>query len=226
MSLTKAIDRAVEYVQAHPDQMTRNDVDEFHRLADEVYLLAFRAELVGALPHVPELRPQLESELPPLPPVQFESKLNLPGDWDFASPLDQDGLPPVQPLCSDDTTDDDPTQRVFLVCASPRWLHDMGVLRVLAESEPEAESGGQASIEQHMERLAQAVGDENAAKIISIAHRKNQSGEQKMLEILQSDKRYGGKDSVAWGTLLGVSPAAVRGYRTWKTIQQFRKRAD
>ncbi len=141
MSLREAIDRAVDCVRAHPDQMTRAEVDEFYKLADEVYVLAFRANLADALPRVPELRPQLESDLLSLPPVQFESKLNLPGDWDNAPSLDDDGLPLMRSSLND-TTDYEPTQRAFLVCASPRWFHDMETLRALAElcDVPEAES--------------------------------------------------------------------------------------
>jgi len=121
MSLTQAIDEAVDFVCAHSDQMTRAEMDEFQRLTESVYVSAFRAKLTDALPKVSELIPQLESSDPPLPPVQFESKLHLPGDWDPVLPPDG--------------------ERPFLVCASPRWFHDMEVLRSLAETAaaPEAD---------------------------------------------------------------------------------------
>lgn len=111
--LIKALDEAVAYVREHPDEMTRSEVDAFYPLAERVYLLAFESGLHGALPKVPELRPQLESNDPPLPPVQFESKLNLPGDWD-----------PLVPV----------GEKKFLVCAPPRWFADMSALCALAES--------------------------------------------------------------------------------------------
>jgi hypothetical protein len=124
--------------------MTRAEVEEFHRLAEVVYALAFPAGLSGALPQVPELRPQLESNLPELtlPPVQFESKLNLPGDWNPEMPDDDDDAPLVPPRWQDDLPA--VRNRVFLVCAPPRWFQDMNALRRLAKAldtppEPEAE---------------------------------------------------------------------------------------
>ncbi len=69
MSLTQAIDEAVDYVRTHPYQMTRGEVDEFQRLAERVYYLASRAGLVANLPQVPELQPELESNNPAFPPV-------------------------------------------------------------------------------------------------------------------------------------------------------------
>jgi hypothetical protein len=130
MSLTEAIDRVVIYVRKHPERMTRAEIEEFRGLAEDVYLLAFRVGLDRALPQVPEMRPQVESNEPALPPVQFESKLNLPGDWDMIPPCDDDGLPTSGPL-----------QPVFLVCASPRWFHDMATVRKLAEAQNKKRAG-------------------------------------------------------------------------------------
>ena len=48
--------------------------------------------------------------------------------------------------------------------------------------------------------------------MLAIVSRTDWSGERKMEEILHLDARFGGKDSIAWGTLLGVTPPAVRGY--------------
>src|SRR5262245_54370441 len=111
--LVAAIDSAVEFVRthAHPDEMTRAEMGDFSRLANGVYLLASRAGLTHALPQVAELRPQLESS--DLPPVQFETKLNLPVDWDH-------------------------TEQVFLVTATDRWFDDMAMLRTLAADPPTA----------------------------------------------------------------------------------------
>jgi hypothetical protein len=64
--------------------------------------------------------PQLESADPPLPPVQFETKLNLPYDPDKSGP------------------------RAFLVCASPRWFEDMDTLRKLAAEVGTTDAGGTA----------------------------------------------------------------------------------
>lgn len=199
MSLVEAIDSAVAYVRAHPNEMTRAEVEDFRTLAEDVYMLAFRVGLADALPKVPELLPELESTDLPLSPVQFISKLNLPGDWDTSV-----------------------AEHVFLVCAPPRWFHDIEILRKLVEAKSmlEAEIAPQPRVEEQMERIALAVGDENAAKIMAIAHQKDLSGNEKMQEILQIDLRFEGKDSTEWGALLGVSPAAVRQYKTWKAIQQ------
>jgi hypothetical protein len=134
MSLVQAIDQAVAFVRAHPDQMTRAEMDEFHRLAESVYLFAFRAGLDRALPQVSELRPQLESDQLTLPPAQFESKLHLPGDWERVVPAGDNDL--LLPLRWQDVDNLPATPEwVFLVCASPRWVHDMDVLRKLAEGQ-------------------------------------------------------------------------------------------
>jgi hypothetical protein len=71
-----------------------------------------------------------------------------------------------------------------------------------------------------MRRVAQAIGDENAARIMAIAQRKDLSGERKMEEILRLDPRFVGRDSSEWGQLIGVKPAAVRGYKLWKLLQK------
>jgi hypothetical protein len=81
-------------------------------------------------------------------------------------------------------------------------------------------------VEQYMERVAQAVGDDNTAAIMAIANRKDWSGERRMREILRLDGRFAGKDSNEWATLLGVSAAAVRGYATWKALQHGKTSAD
>ncbi|MHB8902145.1 MAG: hypothetical protein ACYC6Y_25590 [Thermoguttaceae bacterium] len=128
MHLPEAIDAAVAFVREHPEVMTREQLDEFERMASNVYALAFRAGLVDAMPQVPQLEPQLE--LGGLPHVQFETKLNLPGDWDTAPAVDGE-LQPYQSL-SDATETEGPPAKVLLVCATPRWFHDMEVLRNLA----------------------------------------------------------------------------------------------
>jgi hypothetical protein len=82
---------------------------------------------------------------------------------------------------------------------------------------------GIQNADQQIARFAQAVGDDNALKIIAIAQRSDLSGEKKMKEILKIDRRFEGKDSNQWADLLGVSAAAVRGYQTWKDLQRRRK---
>jgi hypothetical protein len=127
-ALVAAIDEALAFVEAHPDRMTRVEVDRFHQLAGPVYILAVRAGLSGSLPQVPELQPQLEAQGLSLPPVEFESKLNLPGDWDLAEAWDYGMAPPgpggeLPPV----------PERMFLPVATPRWLADLAALRRRAE---------------------------------------------------------------------------------------------
>src|SRR5262249_46417792 len=88
----------------------------------------------------------------------------------------------------------------------------------VAKLEQETQAG-KPTIEQHMERVALAVGDDNTTKILVIAGRKDWSGERRMEEIIRLDGRYAGKNSNKLATLLGVTPAAVRGYGIWKQIQ-------
>jgi hypothetical protein len=90
----------------------------------------------------------------------------------------------------------------------------------LGKEEPQAV----VDIEQHMQRVAEAVGDENAVRILAIANRSDLSGERKMEELIRLDSRFASKDSVEWGKLIGVSPAAIRGYGLWKRWQEAKKR--
>jgi hypothetical protein len=118
------------------------------------------------------------------------------------------------------------TNRKFYAreCADALWKH---VNQLIGTVDAMFPAGGQATellsdkhgIEEQMQRVALAVGDDNAAKIMAIAQRRDLSGDEKMQEIVNVDSRFGGKNSAEWGTLLGVTPAAIRGYKTWKTIQ-------
>jgi hypothetical protein len=129
--LVEAIDCVLAFVRDHPHQMTREQVNHFNGLAELVYRL-IPDNWLPRLPQVPELLRELESENPPLPPVQFISKLNLPGDWER--------VPVAGPLPSSWPDTDEPPalpDPVFLVCATPRWLADLEALRRLAlEAEP------------------------------------------------------------------------------------------
>ena len=76
-----------------------------------------------------------------------------------------------------------------------------------------------ADADRQMARLAQAVGDNNTLRIIAMAQRPDLTGEQRMIEALRLDKRFEGKSSSQWADLLKVTPAAVRGYETWKALR-------
>jgi hypothetical protein len=126
--LVRAVNTAVAYVKSHSDEMTRSQVEEFEALAADVYKLAVTENLLGALPQVPELRPELEMQDPKVPAVQFISKLNLPGDW--CQPAEAVEL--LMPFHSVDSESPEVGETTFLVCATPRWLHDMQMLSVVA----------------------------------------------------------------------------------------------
>jgi hypothetical protein len=130
--LVKTIDDALTLVRAHPDEMTRAEVDRLRELADRAYLLAAPLGLDRHFPQVSELRPELEGrpELP-LPPPQFVTKLNLPGDWDYTAGYDSDALPMEWESEPPDVPD-----KVFLLSPTPRWFDDMARLRSLAEAAP------------------------------------------------------------------------------------------
>jgi hypothetical protein len=109
------------------------------------------------------------------------------------------------------------------------WFHTAIILYEQKErippAGPSSTDDGPVSMEQHMQRVVQAVGDSSAIRILAIAQRTDLSGEQKMEEMLRLDSRFAGKDSAEWGKLLGVRAAAVRGYPRWKRLQEL-KRAD
>jgi hypothetical protein len=132
--LAEAIDRAIEFVKAHPDEMSRDEVRQLEALADSAFMLAVRAGLEHLLPAVGELRAELESQDPPLPPVQFITRLHLGGDWTARS-SDSGALPPQYHVAGEDLPPA-PAESRFLPCATERWFHDMGQLRELAEAQP------------------------------------------------------------------------------------------
>jgi hypothetical protein len=106
-------------------------------------------------------------------------------------------------------------------------LEQIGDALATVGEQPSAEAAKEhPNIEQHMERVAQAVGDDNAARVLAIANRKDWPGERKMEEIIRLDTRFTEKDSNWWARLLEVSPAAVRGYELWKTLQRNKKARD
>lgn len=172
------------------------DVSRFETLDREVHLEARELGLQDDLP-----QPDRDAFNNPQD-ISFVGKTNLAGLWMMGGKF--------HPM---------PTRQ---------WRADLLTLRALASrTEPEPPRGGEpGDTEEQMRRVALAVGDDNAARIIEIAQRKDRSGDEKMQELILLDKRLIGKDSGEWGTLLGVSAAAIRGYSTWKRLQEAKKRAD
>jgi len=152
MSLVRLIDEALEFVRAHPDEMCRADVDRLNELSVRAYHLAMEVGVAHSFPQVPELAPELQDSN--LPPIQYVTKFNLPGDWapgtrsgedNSLRRLDVDALHRLRLAPNDDLLlppseqDDDPCSppdRVFLVAGSPRWFIDMETLRGLTETKP------------------------------------------------------------------------------------------
>src|SRR5262245_367387 len=128
--LAAAARAVLAHVRAYPGVMTRAEMDCFRQLAATVCRLAALAGWGDRLPQVAELAPALEHpDLPPLPPVQYETRLHLPGNWAGAEPgdaedtplpswyplitLDGEGKPAVPP---DDDLPGPPPEKVFLPC--------------------------------------------------------------------------------------------------------------
>ena len=83
-----------------------------------------------------------------------------------------------------------------------------------------------ANPEQQMEELVRIVGDDVAVQVLAIASRKGPSANRKMEEIISLDIRFAGKNCVEWGSLLGVSSAAIRVCPRWVTLQKAKKSLD
>ena len=98
-------------------EATEIDVKELCELGEQAYILAVPLGIERCFPQPRDLRPSLEGFVDqPLPPVQFESKFNLPGDWEIRTK---------------NSTSESPTpqfDRVFLPCPSRRWFQDMSTL--------------------------------------------------------------------------------------------------
>ena len=68
--------------------------------------------------------------------------------------------------------------------------------------------------------------DENSVKITSIAQDKTKSADERMKEIIRLDSRFKGKDSGGWGSLLDVTPAAIRQTDCWDAIRSEQRLPD
>jgi len=193
-SLVQAIAGLLAHVEDHwqrPDYGDR--LEQFEVLDSAVYVAARHLGLHDA--DMPRRDATFHSD-----EVVFFGRTNVPGCW---------SSPPDAPS-------------TLMLMATQGWKADMEALRKLAlQSEtpapepatPDAEGGGrpieQPSIEQQMQRLAQVIGDDNAARILAIAQRSDLFGERKMEEILRLDSRFAG--SVATAAVNGVLEIVGRG---------------
>jgi len=98
-------------------------------------------------------------------------------------------------------------------------------LRMMLAVQPPTDEArpSQPDLEQEFRRVAGVIGDDNAIAILAIAQQQEQSAEERMQKILNLDSRFAGKNSNEWATILGVTPAAVRGYDLWKRLQESKK---
>src|SRR5262249_9799464 len=130
------------------------------------------------LPKVPELAPALAHPgMPELPPVQYESRLYLPGDWTDAH-VDSDDLLPIPRWQDGDP--EPPPEKVFLPCPPPAWFRALEDLLALAEAQdkPVTESGRQP------------------AKPVNPYRKKNVNA--RMLEKMQQDSAAGSEECYGW----------------------------
>jgi hypothetical protein len=114
--------------------MTCGEIEHFKQLATIVCVEAVNHEWGDRLPNMSELARALEDPLlPELPPVQYVSRLFLPGDWTYKKTDNDSPLRSSYPLVGDD--DDLPkcAERVFRPCPPPAWFDALEELLALAE---------------------------------------------------------------------------------------------
>src|SRR5437867_462833 len=81
MSLVSAIDTLLAFVKDR-DEIPRSEMPRFYELDQRVFALAFKHGLHSAVPKQHEVeRPQTHPSQLDLPPIVFEGKTSLPGDW-------------------------------------------------------------------------------------------------------------------------------------------------
>lgn len=113
MSLVKAIDDAVKFLEDHPEHFSRDVADKFCLLGKEICVLSTQARIDHRLPNVYKLDREVFDTT--LGPVVYLSELNLPGDWWPKNAFDH--------------------HKKFIHSKTPHWLEAMAVLRALAESQ-------------------------------------------------------------------------------------------
>ncbi|MEI8375216.1 MAG: hypothetical protein WCJ35_20540 [Planctomycetota bacterium] len=74
----------------------------------------------------------------------------------------------------------------------------------------------QAASAEEVGRLLHLLGDGDGIKILAIARNELRTAEQRMIDLVRVDQRHDGYNSVQWGELLAVDPAAIRQTDFWK----------
>ncbi len=139
------------------------------------------------------------------------------GGYDGMTPFERELWDDV--LCVSRSTRATDGQKRRALYRFARWLSKQYQRELNASSSATRANGSGADVAKWLDRIAQAAGDDNTARILAIASQQR-PGEERMIEILGIDSRFGGKDSVEWGTLLDVTPECVRGWKTWKRLRQ------
>jgi hypothetical protein len=73
-----------------------------------------------------------------------------------------------------------------------------------------------ALVEEEVRRLLQLLGEEDAVKILDLAHNDKKSADDRMREIIKEDRRFDGFDSYKWAQLLNVTASAIRQTVFWQ----------
>jgi hypothetical protein len=90
----------------------------------------------------------------------------------------------------------------------------------------EPQPAGNRDIEEYMKRLAVAFGHGDTPQLLAIMNQQDLGGEEKMIAIGNIDRRYRSRNSIWWGEVLNVNPAAVRQYKTWTEWKPYRSGGD
>jgi hypothetical protein len=73
-------------------------------------------------------------------------------------------------------------------------------------------------------RVCVAIAGENVGRILTILQRHDLNAEEKMRAVVKLEPNFRGKTSTQWGTILGTTANAVRGFDYWKQLQEEKKR--
>ena len=111
-------------------------------------------------------------------------------------------------------------------------------LRLFPSDKPGGVDDSDEALTRHLEPRSPTVSDKvinvlatltgtDLPALLGIIHNENLSGEEKMKALGRADKRLVlALDSPQWGSLIGVTPNAVRGYETWGIFQAVKNRPE
>jgi hypothetical protein len=94
------------------------------------------------------------------------------------------------------------------------------------EPAPPAASGAESPAkvaDETVGRLLHLVGDGTGVKVLSIARDQAKPANDRLVALVNLDRRFDGYNSTQWGELLGVTPEAIRQTEFWKTRKKRRE---